>query len=715
MTTAVREYRQATARFAGMRNIDVWYTRLDVAEIREHFGTGLAKKQLRRLQSDVASVRTKDSMRALTKLCRTVGGELRIVGNPPLVTPIEDVLPGAEQEHLADVVQRMIRSYRETLPHDRRHLLESYRFVHAARKLVGVGSVGTRTWILLLVGRDDADPLFLQFKEAQASVLEPFLGKSRYSQHGQRVVEGQRMMQATSDVMLGWERIITIDGEQRDFYIRQLWDSKGSADVELMGPAGLEAYGRVCGWTLARAHARSGDRMAIAAYLGRSDVFDRAIASFSETYADQNDRDYQALQAAVASGRLRAHRGHLTPPVLRGVINNVPIWLLLCVVVAAIVGLVLLLVWLARRFVPAVNRGFDAEVASQMLGVVAALFGLLFAFIVVIAYQNFTEAQGNVGDEASALAAMVRDSGAYRPAERDRVQGSVGAYARAVVTDEWPRLRQGKDSARAQAAVPGMYRALQAINPRSPREVAFYDDLVRQLNTVLVARRSRLDIAGGSLPSIIAALLLVGSVVIIGYAVLVGSRSFWFHAIGAGAIALVIGLALVVLVDLNYPFSGDLSVGSAPFTEGALAQFFPPSPSKHEASSGALRRGNSRPVVLDADDRPPVASAARAPVSAPPCRRTRARRRRGGRAAPTPVGPAGEAQHRHVTVGVAGGHDRAAAAAVQIAPASSARRRKLGRGRYTASPRGVVAHSMTLELPITRSGGTPYIPGRSGA
>ncbi len=263
---------------------------------------------------------------------------------------------------------------------------------------------------------------------------------------------------------------------------------------------------------------------------------------------------------------------------LRGVINNVPIWLLLCVVVAAIVGLVLLLVWLARRFVPAVNRGFDAEVASQMLGVVAALFGLLFAFIVVIAYQNFTEAQSNVGDETSALAAMVRDSGAFGPAGRDRVQGSVGAYARAVVTEEWPRLRQGKDSTHAQAAVAGMYRALQAINPRSPREVAFYDDLVRQLNTVLVARRSRLDIAGGSLPSIIAALLLVGSVVIIGYAVLVGSRSFWFHAIGAGAIALVIGLALVVLVDLNYPFSGDLSVGSAPFTEGALAQFFPPPP-----------------------------------------------------------------------------------------------------------------------------------------
>ena len=191
-------------------------------------------------------------MRALAKLCRTVDGELRIVGNPPLVTPIEDVLPGAEQEHLEDVVRRMIRTYRRTLPRDRRHLLESYRYVHAARKVVGVGSVGARTWILLLVGRDDADPLFLQFKEAQASVLEPFLGKSRFAQHGQRVVEGQRMMQAAADILLGWERIVTIDGETKDFYIRQLWDAKGSAEVELMDPSALEAYGRICGWTLAQ-------------------------------------------------------------------------------------------------------------------------------------------------------------------------------------------------------------------------------------------------------------------------------------------------------------------------------------------------------------------------------------------------------------------------------------------------------------------------------
>jgi uncharacterized protein (DUF2252 family) len=304
---AVREYREAMARFAEMRNIHVWYARLDVASIRDQLGS--SGKQMKRLQSTVAGARTKDSIRALTKLCRTVDGELRIIGNPPLVTPIEDVLPGTEQEELEDVVRRMIGTYRLTLPRDRRELLESYRYVHAARKVVGVGSVGARTWILLMTGRDGADPLFLQFKEAQASVLEPFLGKSEFEQHGQRVVEGQRMMQAAPDVMLGWERIITIDGVERDFYIRQLWDSKGSAEVEVMDPAELEAYGRVCGWTLARAHARSGDRIAIAAYLGRGDAFDRAMATFAETYADQNERDFRALEAAVASGRVVAELG----------------------------------------------------------------------------------------------------------------------------------------------------------------------------------------------------------------------------------------------------------------------------------------------------------------------------------------------------------------------------------------------------------------------
>jgi uncharacterized protein (DUF2252 family) len=307
--TAVREYRKAIARFADMRNIDVWYTRLDVTGFVEQLGAATSRKQMKRFQTNVAKARTKDSLRALTKLCRIVDGELRIVGDPPLVMPIEDVAPGVEKEQLEDVVRRMIRTYRRTLPHDRRNLLESYRYVHAARKVVGVGSVGARAWILLMVGRDNNDPLFLQFKEAQASVLEPFLGRSQYAQHGQRVVEGQRMMQATADIMLGWERIVAIDGQLKDFYIRQLWDAKGSAEVETMDQSALEAYGRICGWTLARAHARSGDRIAIAAYLGKSDSFDRAMASFAEIYADQNDRDYRALQEAVASGRVTAEMG----------------------------------------------------------------------------------------------------------------------------------------------------------------------------------------------------------------------------------------------------------------------------------------------------------------------------------------------------------------------------------------------------------------------
>ncbi len=309
VTETVRQYREAMAAFAPMRNFEVWYTRLDVARIEERLTGHVSRKHMRRLHKEIEKARMRDSMRALTKLCRAVDGELRIVGHPPLVTPIEDVLPGVEQKHLEDVVRRMIRTYRRSLPRDRRKLLESYRYVHAARKVVGVGSVGTRAWILLLAGRDESDPLFLQFKEAQPSVLEPFLGRSEFTQHGQRVVEGQRMMQAASDIMLGWERIVTIDGEQRDFYIRQLWDAKGSAEIELMDLAGLRAYGRVCGWTLARAHARSGDRIAIAGYLGGGDSFDRAMANFAESYADQNERDYAALQDSVSSGRIVAQTG----------------------------------------------------------------------------------------------------------------------------------------------------------------------------------------------------------------------------------------------------------------------------------------------------------------------------------------------------------------------------------------------------------------------
>lgn len=261
---------------------------------------------------------------------------------------------------------------------------------------------------------------------------------------------------------------------------------------------------------------------------------------------------------------------------LRGAVDELPIWLLLIVVVGALVGLVLLLVWSTRTLVPAVAEGFDAEVSSQMLGVVAALFGLLLAFIIVIAYQNYADAQGNVTGEADALSALVRDSGAFQPTERDRVRASIGAYVRTVVGEEWPRMREGNDSAQAWADVDGIFATLQRVEPKSPSAVAFYDDSVRQLNVALDARRNRLDDAGGGLPWVIGALLFVGSLVIVGYAILIGSRSFWFHAIGAGAIALIIGMSLVVLVALIYPFSGDLAIDPGPFRNGGLAQFFGP-------------------------------------------------------------------------------------------------------------------------------------------
>jgi uncharacterized protein (DUF2252 family) len=249
-------------------------------------------------------------MQAFSKLTHEVDGQRRIVANPPLIMPIEDLAAAAGQETTGETELRaLIRSYRRTLETDRRVLLEDFEYVHAARKVVGVGSVGTRAWILLMLGRDDQDPLFLQAKEAQESVLERFVGKSKYSNHGQRVVAGQRLMQAASDIFLGWQRVTGLDGQVRDFYLRQLRDWKGSADVDTMAASLMTMYSRVCGATLARAHARSGDRIAIASYLGSSGSFDRAIASFATAYADQNELDYQALVDAVKSGRLEAQPG----------------------------------------------------------------------------------------------------------------------------------------------------------------------------------------------------------------------------------------------------------------------------------------------------------------------------------------------------------------------------------------------------------------------
>jgi uncharacterized protein (DUF2252 family) len=307
----VASYRGAMAEFAAMSNLDVWYSHLDIEAALKELGPQLEPAQVKRTEKALAKARTKDSMSAFSKLTHIVDGEPRIVAEPPLIVPLHD-LARDEEEHaeMFEGLHELLRSYRQTLEYDRRVLLEEFRLTDIARKVVGVGSVGTRAWIALMLGRDGQDPLFLQLKEAEASVLEEHLGPSEFSNHGERVVTGQRLMQASSDIFLGWLHVEEgIDGGDRDFYGRQLKDWKGSAEIERMKPSGLSAYGRLCGWTLARAHARSGDRIAIAAYLGKGKAFDRAIVAFSRAYAEQNERDYQALTAAVKSGRITAQTG----------------------------------------------------------------------------------------------------------------------------------------------------------------------------------------------------------------------------------------------------------------------------------------------------------------------------------------------------------------------------------------------------------------------
>jgi uncharacterized protein (DUF2252 family) len=267
-------------------------------------------KQADKLKVAVEKAHTKDSMKAFSKLTHDVDGEPRIISDPPLIVTLEDVVGPERAAAIHDELQGAYRNYRRTLQRDRRHLLEQFHWVDLARKVVGVGSVGTRCFILLLLGRDGSDPLFLQIKEAQESVLEPYLGKSEFANHGQRVLEGQRVMQAVSDIFLGWVHTDqTLDGVPRDFYFRQLWDWKTSTDLDVITAKGLEVYAQVCGWTLARAHARSGDRIAIAEYLGKGDVFDVALAEFSRAYADQNDKDHAALRQAADDGRITIEEG----------------------------------------------------------------------------------------------------------------------------------------------------------------------------------------------------------------------------------------------------------------------------------------------------------------------------------------------------------------------------------------------------------------------
>jgi uncharacterized protein (DUF2252 family) len=301
-----RAYREAMRGLASMRTFELWYSRVDAEAMLAQFQSRASARRRKLMEKNVAKARAKDSLSAVSKLTTIVDGELRIISDPPLIVPIEDVAGGRDVEEFARAVNR---GYRRTLQGDRKHLLERFRYVHAARKVVGVGSVGTRAWIMLMIGRDNDDPLFLQLKEAQPSVLEPFLGRSQYANHGQRVVEGQRLMQAASDIMLGWHRVDGLDGVKRDFYFRQLWDNKGSAILEGMNPQELGAYAEICGRTLARGHARSGDAVTISAYMGSGDALDRALADFAELYADQNESDYAALTTAVETGRVKARTG----------------------------------------------------------------------------------------------------------------------------------------------------------------------------------------------------------------------------------------------------------------------------------------------------------------------------------------------------------------------------------------------------------------------
>jgi uncharacterized protein (DUF2252 family) len=304
----VKAYRTEMHTLAGLPELDVWYRRLDADQVLKLPGTRATDKVTRSTDRLLAKARSRDSLSAFDKLTHMVDGEPRIVSDPPVVVPVRE-LSGEQGGRLFDQIHELLRRYRRTLQTDRRHLLEQFRVLDMARKAVGVGSVGTRAWIVLLAGRDESDPLFLQSKEAQPSVLERFLGTSGYASSGERVVAGQHLMQASSDIFLGWERTSIIDGVSRDFYVRQLKDWKGSIDADVVDPTDLAAYGRACGWTLAQAHARSGDRIALATYLGTGPAFEHAMAAYAEAYADQNQRDFEALQQAAASGRIKAQTG----------------------------------------------------------------------------------------------------------------------------------------------------------------------------------------------------------------------------------------------------------------------------------------------------------------------------------------------------------------------------------------------------------------------
>ncbi len=300
-------YRTAMRGFAEQTFLDVWYAHLDIEPAVSQFRSQIKAKRLKEFEKLLAKAHTRDSTQALGKLTTVVDGRRKIISDPPTIVPVEEVFSDVQAGAIYELIRTVLGKYRRTLQSDRRHLLEQFTLVQVARKVVGVGSVGTRAWVLLMDAADGVEPLYLQAKEAQPSVLAEYAGRSQYNNQGERVVAGQHLQQAQSDIFLGWTRVPNpLDGVDRDFYVRQLRDWKFSVPIELMLPEGMTVYARLCGWTLARAHARSGDRIALAAYLGGSAKFDQAIAGFAETYADQNELDYAALQAAVKDGKAQA-------------------------------------------------------------------------------------------------------------------------------------------------------------------------------------------------------------------------------------------------------------------------------------------------------------------------------------------------------------------------------------------------------------------------
>jgi uncharacterized protein (DUF2252 family) len=307
---AAERYRTAMREFAEQTHLEVWYAHLDIEPVVAEYRSHVKAKRFKLAEKMLAKAHTSDSTKALDKLTAVVDGRRRIISDPPTIVPVEEIFAGVQADMIYQLIGTVLGKYRRTLQSDRRHLLEQFTVVQVARKVVGVGSVGTRAWVVLMDAGDGNEPLFLQAKEAQPSVLADYAGRSRYSNQGERVVTGQHLQQAQSDIFLGWTRAPNpLDGVDRDFYVRQLKDWKLSVPIELLLPEGMALYAQLCGWTLARAHARSADRIALAAYLGGSDKFDQAIADFAETYADQNERDYAALQAAVKDGRAEATTG----------------------------------------------------------------------------------------------------------------------------------------------------------------------------------------------------------------------------------------------------------------------------------------------------------------------------------------------------------------------------------------------------------------------